>query len=105
MGLGGPDERLGILAMRGDVLLDSGDQFGHAAEDATRQAIAGKATGEALDDVEPGSGRRREMNVEARMLLQPRLDLRMLVCRVVVADQMQGFVLGRLAVDLAQEVE
>ena len=45
------------------------------------------------------------MDMEARMLLQPLLDLRMLVRRVVVADQMQCLVLGRLAVDLAQEVE
>lgn len=45
------------------------------------------------------------MNMEARMLLKPLDDLRMLVRRVVLADQMQLLVLGRLAVDLPQEVE
>ncbi len=103
--LGGPDERFGILIMHSDVLLDSRDQFGHAAEDAARQTVGRDAAKVALDHVEPRSGRRREMDVKARMLLQPRLDLGMLVRGVVVADQVQLLVLGRLAVDLAQEVE
>ena len=45
------------------------------------------------------------MHVEARVLLQPPLHDGMLVGGVVVGDQVQRLVLGRLAVDLAQELQ
>ena len=60
---------------------------------------------EALDHVQPRRRGRREVHVEARVLGQPLLHLGMLVRGVVVADQVQRLVLGRLAVDLAQELE
>ena len=43
--------------------------------------------------------------MEARMFCQPRLDLGMLVGGVVVGDQMQVELLGRLGVDTAQEFQ
>lgn len=52
----------------------------------------------ALDQVKPGSGSWREMDMDARMLLQPSLDHGMFVRRVVVANQMQFFAFRRLAV-------
>ena len=103
IGLGGPNEGLGILIMHSDVLLDNGNQFGNAPKDAALQSISRDAAEEALDHVEPGSGRWREMDMETRMLFQPLLGLGMLVRRVVVAHQMQRLIPGRLAVDLAQE--
>ena len=45
------------------------------------------------------------MDMETWMVPQPRLDRGMLVRRVVVADQMQGFVLGCFTINLAQKVE
>jgi len=43
--------------------------------------------------------------VEARMLLQPRLHLGMLVGGIVVGDQVHSQALGRLGIDPAQELE
>ena len=45
------------------------------------------------------------VNVESRMFREPLLEHRMFVRGVVVRDQMQRLVLGRLAVDLAQELQ
>ena len=45
------------------------------------------------------------MRVEARMLGQPLLHGRVLMGGVVVGDQMPRLVLGRLAIDLAQELQ
>ena len=43
------------------------------------------------------------MNMKARMLGEPLLNVRMLVGSVVVADQMQCLVLRVLPIDLTQE--
>ena len=40
--------------MHGDVLIDGGDQLGHAAKYAAGQAVGRDAAKEALDPVEPG---------------------------------------------------
>ena len=45
------------------------------------------------------------MHVKARMLLKPRFDHRMLVGGVVVADQVQGFLFRRLAINLFEKGE
>ena len=45
------------------------------------------------------------MHLEARVLVQPRPHLGVLVRGVVVGDQMQGLALGRLAIDLTQELQ
>ena len=45
------------------------------------------------------------MHVKARMLLKPRDDNRALVGGVVVADQVQGFLWRRLAINLLQKGE
>ena len=65
--------------MHGDVLVNGGDEFRDAAKDAARQAIGRDTAEEALDHIEPGGGGRGEMDVKARMLLQPFLDLGVLV--------------------------
>ena len=69
-----------------EVVLDGGFEFSDALEHATADAIAGDQAEEALDLVEPGAGGRREVHVEARMALEPRLDLGVLVSGVVVGD-------------------
>ena len=45
------------------------------------------------------------MHVEPGVLGQPRLHRRVLVGGIVVGNQVQGLALGRLAVDLAQELQ
>ncbi len=86
--------------MHGDVVLDGGDQFWNAAKDAALESVGRDTAEEAFAHVEPRCRGRREVHVEARVLGEPFLNDWMLVCGVVVGDQMQGLVLGRLAVDL-----
>ena len=74
-------------------------------EHAATDLIAGDQAEEAFDLAEPGGGCRSEVHMEARMFCQPRLDLGMLVGGVVVGDQMQVELLGRLGVDTAQEFQ
>ena len=45
------------------------------------------------------------MHVNAWMLVQPVLHHRMLVRRAVIGDQVQRFVLGRLALDLLEKLQ
>ena len=87
-----------------DVLMDGGDQFGHAGEHAAAQALGGDVAEEALDHVQPRRRGRREVHVEARVFGQPVLHGRVLVRGVVVGYQVQHFFLWRFAVDLPQEL-
>jgi hypothetical protein len=83
------------------VFPDGGYEFGDALERAASDAILGDQTEEALDQVEPGRGSRREVHMEPRMPLEPSLDPGMLVGGVVVGNQVQVEVLRRLRVDAA----
>src|ERR1700730_4881457 len=87
------------------VLFDGGDQFRYRAKDRTSQLVLGQVTKEAFDHVEPGGAGGREMHVKSRVLGKPRLYLGMLMGGIVVSDQMQLLVLGRVAIDLAQEAQ
>ena len=91
----------GGLSDRRVTVLDRRDQLTNAAKYTSTQAIGGDVAEEALYHVEPRGRRRPEVNMEARMLPQPLHDRGMLVRRVVVADQVQRFVLGRFPIDLA----
>jgi hypothetical protein len=55
--------------------------------------------------IEPTRVGRREVHVVARMLGQPRFDLWMLVCRIVVDDQMHIEVSRYRLVDMLEERE
>ena len=100
-----PDKRLGIFVMHDDAILDCADQFRDAAEHAAAQTFGCDVTEEALNHVQPGCRGRREMHMKPRMFLQPLLDVGMLVRCMVVADQMQYFILGCFPVNLTQEIE
>jgi len=58
---------------------------------------------ESFHHIQPRCRSGREVHVEARMLLQPSLHVGMLVCGIVVGDQVQRFILQRFSVDFLQE--
>jgi len=71
IGFGSPDEGFRVFIMHSDVFVDGGDQFRNAVKDAARQPVGRNAAEEAFDHVEAGSGGRREVDMETRMLFQP----------------------------------
>src|SRR5260370_7956741 len=86
-----------------EVFLDGGFEFGDAFEDAASDAFCSDAPEEAFDLVEP---RRRcwgEVHMKTRMPLKPRLDLGVLVCGVVVGNQVHIKPLGRGTIDCTQK--
>ena len=74
--------------------LDGRLEFDNRAEHAAQQAPLGKLGEVAFDSVQPGRRRRGEVERPARVALQPLLDLRMFVRRVVVNDGVDGLALG-----------
>ena len=57
VGVGGPDEGLGIGIGLGEEAVDGGLKVDDGAEDAAFEASAGELGEEALDGIEPGSRR------------------------------------------------
>ena len=92
-----------MVIVLGEVGVDGDFQVSDALEDAAPDALAGDLGEEPLDQVEPGRRGRREVQVEPRMLRQPRPHGRMLVGGVVVHHQVQIEVGGRVLVDDTQE--
>jgi len=86
-----------------DVFLDGLNQVRHALEYAAAEAFAGQFPKEALHQIEPRATRRRKMHVKAGMPREPLLHLGMLVRGVIVHDEMQGLVLGRLSINQPHE--
>src|SRR5271157_4977449 len=87
----------------GEIVIDGGLQLGDALEDAAPDALACDLGEEALNEVQPGRRSRNEVQLEAWMPLQPRLNFLCLVRRVVVDDEMEIEMLGYGPVDLLQE--
>jgi len=50
----GPDERLGILIVEANAVLDGGDEFSHAFKDTSSSAFAGNLAKPAFHQIEPG---------------------------------------------------
>ena len=85
-----PDERVGVLVVVLDVLLDRGFKFGDTAEAASTDALVGNIGKPAFDEVKPGRGGGNEVKVEAWVLGQPIANFLLLMRRVVIDDTMQG---------------
>ena len=100
-----PNERLWVVVVMLDVLGDGLLKIVHGCEAVAPDPVLGDVTKEPLDHVQPGGAGGREVHDEARMLCQPRANLRMLMRRVVVDDQVQDHLLGRLAIDEPKETE
>src|SRR5258708_33514614 len=86
-----------------DPLVNCGLEFSDVVEGSSPDALASDFGEEPLDEVEPGTGCRREVQCEAFVSRPPALDGRRLGGGVVVEDQMQIEMCGRLAVDCFQK--
>ncbi len=101
----GPHERLGVLVRESSELVDGCDQFRHALEDAASDALPRDLPEPSFDQIQPRGTRWGNVQVESWMLLQPRLHLGVVVCPVVVQDQVEGHPMRRVSVNGAQELQ
>ena len=101
----GPDEGLGIGIVVVEVIHDGGLELGDAREGAASNAVAGDLGEEALDHVEPGSGGRREVEMETRMGPEPTLHGRGFMGGVVVDHEMEVQTLRGLLIDQPQKAQ
>ena len=104
-GSGRPDKRRRARIVACEVSADRFDQFGQAAKDPSTQTLGAQVPKEALHHVEPRGACRREVQMKARMLFQPGLDLGMFVRGVVIQDQVQVAIRRRLLIEQAQELQ
>jgi hypothetical protein len=79
--------------------------WANAGECAAPDALRRNLGEEALDEFEPGGGSRREVQLEARMPGEPRVDLGRLGRPVVVEDEVHVEMLLHAAVDPFQEAD
>lgn len=86
-----------------DVIANRLFELRHATNHAVSQAVLRQVAEQAFDHVQPRTQGRREVPVKPRMLLEPRQHFRMLVCGVVVDDQMHIESRRRLGLDLFEK--
>ena len=105
VGVGGPCEGLGLLIVLFEEAVDRGLQVGDGAEDAALEPALCERGEEALDRVEPGSGRRREVERPSRIAFEPSADIGMLVGGVVVDDGVDRLPRRNLSFDDIEEAD
>lgn len=86
-----------------NVTLDAGDQLTHALKRSAANGLLGDQAEPALDLIEPARVCRREVHVIASTFGQPCSDLRMLVGRIVVDDEMRVKVCRHRTVNVIEE--
>ena len=86
----GPHERLGILVIEPNELVDCRDPLRHALEDAAPNALARDLPEPPLDKVQPRGTRRGKVQMKSWMFRQPLLDMGVGVRPVIVQDQVEG---------------
>ena len=102
---GGPDEWFGIGVGLLLEAVDGGREIGDAFEEAAFEPPSCQLGEEALNGVEPGGGGRGEVEMKALVSPEPGAELGMLVCGVIVEDQMHR-ALGRgFGIDLVEEAD
>ncbi len=87
--LGGPFEASWILIRPVDIVHDGLDQLRNVSENAPTKSFVCEIAKPSFNHVQPGTGCRNKVNMKTRMLLQPRLNLLVFVCAIVVSDEMQ----------------
>ena len=102
-GGGGPCEWFRILVSMLNPFVDCGFEFRDVVENASPYTLSGDFGEEPLDEVEPGAGRRREVQDEAFASCQPAFHDRCFVGSVVVEDQRQIEMGGGLAINFFEE--
>ena len=89
----------------GDVVANGILQLRDAPENAASNALLRDVTKTSLHQIQPRTAGGREVHMETLVSFQPFLNIRMFMGRVVVDNQMQVQVGGRLGVDLPQEFQ
>ena len=101
----GPEEGFRVGILLGDEAIDGGLKVDDGVEDATLQSSLCQLGKEAFDGIEPGTGRRREVEGKAGMAIEPLADLGMFVGGIIVEDDMHRLVAGDAGVDGVQEAD
>jgi len=105
VGIGGPDERLGVVISLGEEALDGGLEIDQRSEHAALEPSLAELSKEALDGVEPGSRFRRVMEHKAGMPVEPGPDLGVLVASVIVEDHVDELAGRDLGFDRIEEAD
>lgn len=101
----GPHERFRTGVVVVDLVANRLFQGGDAFEDAVANAVLRQVAEPAFDHDQPGTARRRGVQMKPRMPLRPRQHVRVLVHRVIIEDQMQAQLRRRLCVDVLQKLD
>ena len=105
IGLFGPDKGLRLLVVDSNEFLNCSNQVRDTLEDSAPYPFPSQFRKPALDQVQPGGTRRREMQVKARMFPEPFFHPRMGMGSVVVQDQMDIQRSGCFAINLSQKFQ
>ena len=105
IGVGGPDEGLGVGIGFLDEAVDGGLKVDNGSEDATFEAASGQFGEEAFDSIEPGCGCWGEVERPARMACQPLAHFWVLVGRIIVDDGVDYLSHGDLRLDRIEEAD
>lgn len=89
VGLCGPRECLCVVVVMLDILFDGRDEVRDRSKDAAANSLVGQVPKPSFHQVEPGTARRNEMDVESWVSGEPPPNLGIFVRGVVVDDQMQ----------------
>ncbi len=100
-----PYEGLGIGVRCCHVVFDCSNQFRGALETSPPDSFLGEVAEPPLHQVQPGRTRRRKVQRETRVLLQPYLHPGLFVSPIVVHNQMQRRPLRKLPIQPPQEAQ
>ncbi len=89
----------------GEEAADGGLEIDDALEHAALEPLSGEFGEESLDGIEPGRRGRSEVEMEALVPFEPGANPGMLMCGVVVDDQVEFPPARGLAVDLVEEAD
>jgi len=85
------------------IFLDRSDQGRHAREAASTKALLAEFAKPAFNQIQPGAGRRSEVQMKTRMPIQPGFHAGMFVRAIIIHDQMEIEFGRSFIVDFLQE--